>query len=90
MACLNLNIERIGGSANLLPERVGACSLEVDNIEGAMLSNTIIGGLGLSILLVCKARGGEYLRVTPTEPLWIVLGSDLSYNVRSNTDWIVT
>lgn len=89
MACLNLNIERIGEETILSSEHVGACSLDVDGIDGAMLSNTIIGKLGLSILLVCKAGDREYLKVTPTEPLWIVLGSDLSYEVRSNTNWIV-
>ena len=75
-----MHIERVGGDCRLSAERVGGdCSLSAERV----------GGLQMSVYLVCDIGRQEYLMVTPEMPMWIVVGEDLSYRVRSNTDWIV-
>lgn len=78
MGCLSLHIERVGG-ASLDTSRMGGCSISAQRI----------GGLEMSVTFVCSIRQGVYLRVIPAEPMWIDVGLDVNYSVRSNTDWTV-
>lgn len=71
---------------NTLP--VGGCSFNV--LNSSIISTTKVGNLKLNIYLICRTNKGVYLRVTPTETMYIwVIGDSIDYNVRSNTNWIV-
>ena len=80
MGCLSMHIERVGGDCNVTANRVGG---------DCRLSTERVGGLKMSILFVCDVGRQEYIRVTPEEPMWIVVGEDLTYRIRSNTGWII-
>ena len=46
-----------------------------------------VGDVRLGIYLICRVGKDKYLRVTPTETLWITVDSSINYEVRSNTEW---
>ena len=102
MGCLSMHIERVGGDCNVTANRVGGdCRLSAERIGGdcrlstervggdCRLSTERVGGLKMSILFVCDVGRQEYIRVTPEEPMWIVVGEDLTYRIRSNTGWLI-
>jgi len=62
----------------------------VSRVGGISASASRIGGIGVSVALICEVGTGYYLRVTPTDPqtlMWVVPGNEITYSVKSNTDW---
>lgn len=48
-----------------------------------------IGGINVSVGVVCRVGIKKYLRVTPQDPQWIDVNFSADYNIESNTDWLV-
>ena len=80
MGCLTIHIDRVGGDFRMSAERVGG---------DFRMSAERLGGLKMNVYFVCDVGRQEYIKVTPEEPMWIVVGEDLTYRIRSNTGWIV-
>lgn len=102
MGCLSMHIERVGGDCRMAAERVGDdfqmsaeriggdCQLGAERVGGdCRLGAERVGGLQMMVFFVCEVGRQEYIRVTPEEPMWIVVGEDLTYRIRSNTGWII-
>ena len=75
-----MSAERVGGDFHMSAERVGG---------DFRMNAERLGGLKMNVFFVCDVGRQEYIRVTPEEPMWIVVGEDLTYRIRSNTGWIV-
>lgn len=45
--------------------------------------------VGIEAGIVCDVVSVAYLRVMPSEPMWISVDYGVDYDVMSNTDWIV-
>ena len=89
MGCLNVMTQRVGG-LNVATQRVGGLDVELTRIGKLDVSAKRVGSLKVKVLFVCTVgRTSKYLRVTPENPLWITVGQDLTYTIRSNADWVV-
>ena len=91
MGCLTIHIDRVGGDFRMSAERVGGdFHMSAERVGGDFRMNAErLGGLKMNVFFVCDVGRQEYIRVTPEEPMWIVVGEDLTYRIRSNTGWIV-
>ena len=91
MGCLSMHIERIGGDCRMRAGRIGGdCRMKAERIGGdCRMKAERAGGLQMNVFFVCDVGRQEYIKVTPEEPMWIVVGEDLTYRIRSNTGWIV-
>ena len=91
MGCLSMHIERIGGDLHMAAERIGGdLNMTAERIGGDLhMTAERIGGLQMNVYFVCDVGREEYIKVTPEEPMWIVVGEDLTYRIRSNTGWII-
>lgn len=98
MSCLSVNIRKVSGLEATMTRqggidaslrKIGGITASLRKAGGLSADISRQGGLTANIYLVCTVGTRKYLRVTPEEPMWITLGHDLTYTVRSNTDWIV-
>lgn len=71
-------------SANVKP--TGWFDLDVINKTPSITASKV-GNMQLGIYLICSVGKDVYLRVQPTETLWITVDSSINYEVRSNTEW---
>lgn len=86
----SLRIERKGGDARVHINRIGGgARVRLNRIGGSSISSERMGGLKMTAYLVCDVGRQKYLRVTPDEPIWIDVGIDGIFTIRSNTEWIV-
>lgn len=47
-----------------------------------------VGGIiSASCSLVCSVNSNHYLRVQPSEPLWVDIDLSAQWDVESNTNW---
>lgn len=76
--------QRVGVSASL---RRGFCTADIAGLGTARAIITGMGGVGA--YLVCEAGRAPYLRVSPTEPVWVSMEERGVYDVQSNTDWFI-
>ena len=88
MGCLNVGIQ---GQIHFIPVigREGGCSADVSlerDFHTAIARDELCT---MAVSLTCKVGTDTYIRVTPTEPLWITIGHDLIYTIHSNTDWAI-
>lgn len=99
MGCLSVGIQRVGGlsvgTENLNGLEVGCakvsgCEVGYAPISGLYTEAERHGGLKVDVFFVCKVGTREFVKVTPLEPLWIDVGFDGTYRIRSNTNWSVT
>lgn len=98
MGCLNVTTQRVGGLSvttqrtgclNVTTQRTGGTDVKLTREGGLDVSTERVGGLRVNIYFICSVGKGKYLRVTPEEPLWITVGQDLTYIIRSNSDWVI-
>lgn len=96
MGCLSVGIQKAGGlsvgTANLNNLDVGfakvsGCDVGYSQISGIYAESERIGGLTVEVLFVCRVGTREFIKVSPEEPLWIDVGFDGTFTVRSNTAW---
>lgn len=80
--CLTGRAWRVGGLSSVRFDLVRG-------IQSAVARKT--GGLVTACCsLVCALNGTTYLRVTPKDPqtlIWAVPGNEITYSVKTNTDW---
>lgn len=69
--------------------RVGGISASTKRIGGISASIKRIGGISAFTSLICSINEGNYLRVIPTEPMWINVDISADYSVITNTEWMV-
>lgn len=55
--------------------------IQIESVASADITLNWVCGVNYSV---------NYLKVTPTETVWITIDYGIEYNVRSNTDWIVS
>lgn len=68
----------------------GTCRI-IDMPSGAYVCMEAVGGADITMDWVCGTDYSvNYLKVTPTEVVWISIDYDVDYNVYSNTDWLVS
>lgn len=46
-----------------------------------------VGGIKAYCSLICDINTNAFIRVTPTENMWIEVGESIDYKVLSNTNW---
>ncbi len=83
MGCITTHTTRIGGIWTT------TCLVQTGDVakDGIRTSSRRIGGsLSFTVSLVCTV-GKPYLRVTPTEMVWVTEEMPASYRVESNTNW---
>lgn len=76
------------GEASIDTKPIGWFDIDVLN-KTPTISASKVGNVKLNIYLICRVGTGKYLRVTPTETMWIWVDNSIDYNVYSNTNWIV-
>lgn len=97
MSCISVHvrIQRTGGVSGDIAKMGsvtatvvrGSCSASV--VTGGSVRAVMMGGMVANAYLVCEAGKAPYLRVKPREPIWVSVDTIGTYDVRSNTDWIV-
>lgn len=97
MSCISVHVgvQRTGGVSVGIPNggRItatvmrGSCSAQV--VTGGSVRAVMMGGMNANAYLVCEAGKAPYLRVNPREPVWVSVETSGTYDIRSNTDWIV-
>lgn len=97
MSCISVHVgvQQTGGVSVGIPKRGGvkatvlrgSCSAQV--VTGGSVRAVMMGGMVANAYLVCEAGKAPYLRVNPKEPIWVSVKVSGTYDVRSNTDWIV-
>lgn len=98
MGCLSVGF-KILGHTSIDTYNINGCNVGYVEACGCKVGYTHIGELHLGtekinkidvdLFFVCKVGTKEYLKVTPSEPLWIDVNNDGTYTVRSNTNWIL-
>ncbi len=88
MGCLNVGIQGIMPFVPVIG-RKGGCAVDTSLERDFNAAVTRDDLCTMAVSLICKVGTDTYIRVTPTEPLWITVGQDLTYTVHSNTDWVV-
>lgn len=87
MSCLTL---KLGfppkGSITPTVKPTGWFDVDVKN-KNPKLTASKIGNMVVDVALICRASNGFYLRVRPSEAMWITVGKGIDYQVISNTDW---
>lgn len=74
---------------------IAAKATRIDGIEASAhsIGNTSdstshsIGNINVTASLVCSVGTNKFIRVTPTEPMWIDVGFSINYYIESNTNW---
>ena len=46
-----------------------------------------VGGIKVSVGLVCDVGLGRFMRVTPEDVQWITIDTSVDYNIESNVLW---
>lgn len=97
MSCISVHVgvQGAGGVSVDIPKRGGvkatvlhgSCSASV--VTGGRVRAVMLGGMVANAYLVCEAGKAPYLLVNPKEPVWVSVETSGTYDVRSNTDWIV-
>lgn len=98
MGCLSVGFKIIGNTS-IDTNNLNGCNVRCIEACGCNVGYTHVGKLHLEtekhnridvdLFFVCKVGTKEYLKVTPSEPLWIDVNNDGTYTVRSNTNWIL-
>lgn len=87
MSCLTL---KLGfppiGVVSSGAKPTGWFDYEVEN-KNPKLTASKIGNIVVDVALICRASNGFYLRVRPSEAMWITVGKGIDYEVITNTDW---
>lgn len=78
MSCIKGNAWRIGG----IEKATATAGFGISNAKARK-----IGCIKACCSLICTINTNAFLRVTPTENMWIEVGERLDYNVFSNTNW---
>ena len=89
MSCLTLKIGLPPiGIVSSGAKPTGWFDVDVKN-KNPKLTTSKIGNIVVDVALICRASNGFYLRVKPSEAMWITVGKGIDYQVISNTDWII-
>lgn len=99
MSCISLIIGKphtggvsvtdpVVGNVSVDAKPTGWFDIDVLNRTPSITASKV-GDVRLGIYLICRVGKDKYLRVTPTETMWITVDSSIDYNILSNTDWIV-
>lgn len=98
MGCLSVDIRELSGIvANYVPtsgisttfEKESGVDVEYTNLTGMDAIYTNTTKIEVNYYFICTVGTKKYLKVTPSEPLWITMDEMGVYTVRSNTDWII-
>lgn len=67
------------------------CIYSINDVpSGGYVYMETVGGADITLDWVCGTDYSvNYLKVTPTETVWISIDYSVDYDIRSNTDWIV-
>ena len=65
----------------ILNDAFGNADIDAEAVNKADIAMEWVCGVGYSV---------NYLRVTPTETVWISIDYSVDYNVYSNTDWLLS
>ena len=76
----SVSASEVDGGRTLTESRDMCCNMHAD----AMSNGSVTASLVLEPSLY------PYLRVYPEQPLWIDVGADIDYLIRSNTDWLIS
>lgn len=98
MGCLSVDIKGLSGIvANY--DNIGGISSNYEKESGIDTKYSNLGGMDaiytnatkieVNYYFICTVGTKKYLKVTPDEPLWITIGEDITYTIRSNSDWII-
>lgn len=76
MSCISVQTKRNGG-----------VSVAAVNTGGIFASSSRMGGISVSVGLVCDAGLYKYLLVTPEATQWITVDTSIDYEIISNVVW---
>ena len=93
MSCINVEVKLMSIPPIISLERVGGITLvDVDILSNSIISKIkdITDHLKVRCGLMCTAEElNYYLNVTPEAHQWITVDNDITYNIESNTNWII-
>ena len=89
MSCLTIKIGKpLVGNATTIANNIGGCVAIAKN-RNPHISALKMSEVNVDVALICRSNNGFYLRVRPSEAMWITVGKGIDYQVISNTDWII-
>lgn len=80
----------VGGMASITMRECDAGSVimrDACEAGSVTLRHADMGSVNIS--LVCKVGKDKFLRVMPSEPMWVTTDSSVTYTIYSNTNWII-